>query len=456
MKALGREEATRRLASLTDEQVALLKYDWSLNARDDQRAPGGDWSIWLVMGGRGAGKTRTGAETVRAAVMAGYRRIALVAETAADARDVMVEGDSGILAISHATDADPQGRNTGVPLYEPSKRRLTWKNGALAFTYNAVEPGQLRGPQHDFAWADEVAKWRYDDAWDQLMFGLRLGSDPRCVATTTPRPRKLIRGIRFDEDTVVTGASTYANRHNLAPRFVNRIVRRFDGTRLGRQELHGELLEDTPGALWTLDQIDALRVEKIPGLIRVVVAIDPAASNNEHSDEHGIVVAGIARDGQVYVLEDISRQGSPEQWAQTAIEAYDRHDADRIVAEVNNGGDMVESVIRSTSKAMKATGQRQSEEVAYSKVHATRGKVIRAEPVSALYEQGRAHHVGSFKELEDQMASFTHDYDRSTDGSPDRMDALVWAVTELTGGNVIPTAGVVSVDRTAAGSDEWS
>ena len=326
----------------------------------------------------------------------------------------------------------------------------------VAFTYNAVEPGQLRGPQHDFAWADEVAKWRYDDAWDQLMFGLRLGKDPRVVVTTTPRPRKLIRTIADDPDTIVTGASTYANRANLAARFIERIVRRYEGTRLGRQELHGELLGDVPGALWTLDNIDALRRKKAPLLRRIVVAVDPAASNNEDSDENGIIVVGIGEDDHLYVLADVSLRGSPDEWATAAIAAYDDWDADCIVAEVNNGGDMVVSVLRSTAVAMKLKGERRSDNVAVRTVWASKGKAIRAEPISALYEQGRAHHVGQFNELEDQMSMFTIDFDRKKSGySPDRMDALVWGATELTGGGVAPVVAGVSVER-EDGSSPWS
>ena len=444
------------LQTLTDEQATTLLHDWSLHARDDQYPPGGDWSTWLVMGGRGAGKTRTGAEATRIAVQSGARRIALVAETAADCRDVMVEGDSGILSVCQPGDRDVRGRLCGLPLYEPSKRRLRWRNGAVAFTYNAVEPGQLRGPQHDFAWADEVAKWRYDDAWDQLMFGLRLGKDPRVVVTTTPRPRKLIRTIADDPDTIVTGASTYANRANLAARFIERIVRRYEGTRLGRQELHGELLGDMPGALWTLDNIDALRRKKAPLLRRIVVAVDPAASNNEDSDENGIIVVGIGEDDHLYVLADVSLRGSPDEWATAAIAAYDDWDADCIVAEVNNGGDMVVSVLRSTAVAMKLKGERRSDNVAVRTVWASKGKAIRAEPISALYEQGRAHHVGQFNELEDQMSMFTIDFDRKKSGySPDRMDALVCGATELTGGGVAPVVAGVSVER-EDGSSPWS
>lgn len=400
------------------------------------------------MGGRGAGKTRTGAEWVREQVKAGYKRIALVAETAADARDVMVEGESGILAISDPSDRDIFGNLIGRPIYEPSKRSLTWANGARAWTYNAREPNQLRGPQHDAAWADEIAKWRYPDAWDQLMFGLRLGKDPRALATTTPRNRLFIRQIIDDESTVTTGASTYANRDNLAEKFVNRIITRYEGTRLGRQELHGELLKDVAGALWNLDQFDKIRVEPVEpeAYRRIVVGVDPAGSTEEGSDETGIVVAGIDAHDRLTCLEDISARMSPDEWGRAAVMAYDRWMADKIIGERNNGGDMVESVVRGAAKDLKNKGLRGSAVIAYRSVWASKGKGIRAEPISALYEQGRARHAGIFNELEDQMSQMTIDFDRNKSGySPDRLDAYVWAATELMLGAGVPLVGASDV-----------
>jgi len=340
------------------------------------------------------------------------RHIALVAPTAADVRDVMVEGESGLLAI-----APPWDR----PEYEPSKRRLTWENGAIATTYSADEPERLRGPQHDFAWCDELAAWRYPEAWDMLMFGLRLGDDPRAVVTTTPRPTKLIKALVADPKVVVTRGSTYDNKFNLAPAFLDQIVRRYEGTRLGRQELDAEILEDVPGALWTHGLIDATRVNTVPSLTRIVVAIDPAVSTDEHADETGIVVAGKDAAGHGYVLADLSGRYTPTEWAKAAIAAYRAHGADRVVAEVNNGGDLVEATLRVVDPA-----------VSFAAVHAARGKVARAEPVAALYEQGRVHHLGALPRLEDQMCCFAHDFSRETAGySPDRVDALVWALTEL-------------------------
>jgi phage terminase large subunit-like protein len=382
--------------------------------------PGSDWTTWLVLAGRGFGKTRCGAEWVRACVCGAtplargrYRRVALVAETAADARDVMVEGESGLLSIH------PDGFR---PDYQPSKRRLVWPNGAVATLYNAVEPGQLRGPQHEAAWADELAKWRYgEETWDNLQFGLRLGARPRQVVTTTPKPSKFLRQIMSDPATVVTRGSSYENIANLAPAFLKRIIAKYEGTRLGRQELNAELLEDTPGALWTRARLDELRVAKAPELRRIVVAVDPAAGSGESNDETGIVVAGLGLDGQGYVLEDASLRGSPDAWGRAAVMAYRRWAADRIIGEVNNGGEMVEHVIRTVDKS-----------VPYKAVRASRGKVSRAEPVAALDEQGRVHHVGGFPELEDQMCAFARGFDRASAGfSPDRVDARVWALSEL-------------------------
>jgi len=347
------------------------------------------------------------------------RRIALVAPTAADARGVMVEGESGLLAICPAEER---------PDYEPSRHQLTWPNGAIATTYSADEPDRLRGPQHDLAWCDELAAWRYPQAWDMLLLGLRLGADPRAVVTTTPRPTKLIEALLADPKIVVTRGSTSENRDNLAPAFLDQIVRRYEGTRLGRQELDAEILEDVPGALWSHAVIDAARVAAIPQLTRIVVAIDPAVSSDEHSDETGIVVAGKDANGHGYVLADLSGRYTPTEWARAPITAYRAHDADRIVAEVNNGGDMVEATLRMVDPT-----------VPFTAVHAARGKVARAEPVAALYEQGRVHHLGALPRLEDQMCGFVHDFDRAAAGySPDRVDALVWALSELL---VQPRAG---------------
>jgi phage terminase large subunit-like protein len=360
-----------------------------------------------MLGGRGSGKTRAGAEWVRMMVESGKAtRISLVAPTAADGRDVMVEGESGLLAV-----CPPWNR----PEYEPSKRRVTWRSGAVATIFSADEPSRLRGPQADAAWADELAFWRYPEAWDNLLLGLRLGSDPRCIVTTTPRPVPLIKDLLKRDSTQVLRSTTFDNEANLATEFITDILERYDGTRLGRQELYAELLTDTEGALWTRDVIEDFRVDDAPPLKRIVVAVDPAASANESSNHTGIIVAGISASGDCYVLEDATVKASPAQWAEKAVDCFHRHKADRIVAESNQGGEMVRHTIATVNPR-----------VPVRLVHATRGKFTRAEPVAALYEQGKVHHTGGFAKLEDQLCTWTID-----DPSPDRLDALVWAVSEL-------------------------
>ena len=384
---------------------------WRAKARPEQLLPDGDdWNGVAYIAGRGWGKTRVGAEGTKELVESGKaKRIALIAPTAADARDIMIEGESGILAVSS---------DWCRPIYEPSKRRLTWPNGALAHTFSSEEADRLRGPQFDFAWADELAAWNEPQAtWDMLQFGLRLGSHPRWIVTTTPRPIRLLKDLlaREGRDVVVRRGSTFDNAANLAGPFLEAIREKYEGTRLGRQELNAELLEDTPGALWQRSWIDRDRVTAAPELRRIVVAIDPAVSSHEGSDETGIVVAGIDGRGHAYVLDDISGKFGPDEWARRAVNAYRRWSADRIIAEKNQGGDMVENVIRSVDK-----------NVPFRAVHASRGKVTRAEPISALYEQGKCHHVGECAVLEDQLCGFTSDFDRGRAGfSPDRLDALV-------------------------------
>jgi phage terminase large subunit-like protein len=401
--------------SLADALQRATDGDWRTIARPSQLPPPGKWTVWVFQGGRGTGKTRAGSEWVCDRVRRGVgRRIALIGPTAADVRDVMVEGESGILAVSPAWDR---------PIYEPSKRRVTWSNGAVASLFSADEPDRLRGPQHDTGWFDELVVGRFAAAaWDTFSFGLRVGKNPQACVTTTPKPVRVLRELlaRVGQGVVVTKDTTYANRGNLAPEFFESIIRRYEGTRLGRQELDAELLEDVPGALWQRDKIDETRMTVSPFLSRIVVAIDPAATSGPDADESGIIVAGVGPDGDGYVIEDLSGRYPPTDWAKIAIDAYHRYRADRIVAEVNNGGEMVEHVLRMIDPA-----------VAYKPVHASRGKIIRAEPVAALYEQSRVHHVGSFAQLEDQMCSFSADADRSRGASPDRVDALVWALSEL-------------------------
>jgi phage terminase large subunit-like protein len=397
-------------------ELAVELDGWSILARPNQLPPAGDdWFIWLLLAGRGYGKTRSLVEFVIEKVTAGAaKRVALVAPTAADARDVLVEGPSGILACS-----PPWWR----PVYEPSKRRLTWPSGAIGTLYSADEPERLRGPQHDLAAVDELGSWRRPEAWDNLMFGLRLGERPLCAVATTPRPTKLVRDLvsREGAGVAVTRGTSYENRDNLAPQFFDSITAKYEGTRLGRQELMGELLLDVPGALWTRDRLDELRRSQGPVLQRIVVAIDPSGSGGEEADECGIVAAGIDEDGEAWVLADASGRYQPTEWAKRAIDFYYRLDADRIVAETNFGGQMVEATIRAIDP-----------NVGYRAVSASRGKVARAEPVAALYERGRVHHLGAFPQLEDQMCGFTSAFNRARAGfSPGRVDALVWALTDL-------------------------
>lgn len=404
------------LADLTDEEAVDLRYTWPAWARDKQleeiEAPG-DWAIWLLLAGRGFGKSRVGAEQViKWAREDSHARIALVARTAADVRDVIVEGESGILACSH-----PRFK----PKYEPSKRRLTWPNGAVATTYSADEPNALRGPQHTKAWGDEPAAWQYPETHDNLMMGLRLGAKPQAVYTTTPRPTKFIKSLIAQKTTHTTRGTTYENLSNLAPTFRDQVIGRYEGTRLGRQELEAALLDDNERALWKREEmIEALRVTKIPDLKRIVVGVDPSVNDgtevdNQELAECGIIVGGLGIDGHGYLLDDKSLMGSPMEWAREAVTAYHSRKADRIVAEVNNGGKLVETVIRVVDK-----------HVSYKDVRAARGKLTRAEPISSLAEQGKLHHMGVFPELEDQMTNW-----QPGDKSPDRLDAYVWTFTEL-------------------------
>lgn len=367
------------------------------------------------MGGRGAGKTRAGSEWICEEVQSGRaKRIALVSPTAHDARHVMVEGESGILTVAPSWCR---------PDYEPSRRRLSWPNGAEAFTFSSEEADRLRGPQFDLAWADELAAWTDPQAvWDMLAFALRLGSKPRWLATTTPRPLPLIRSLLKRSDVVVTRATTFDNSANLAPTFLESIKARYEGTRLGRQELNAELLEDFVGALFSRDVLERARYSgRLPQMKRIVVAIDPSGTGGEDDtgDSVGIVIAGLGEDGFGYVLADRTIKASPAVWGLKAVSAYHEFKADRIVAERNFGGAMVQHVIRTVDP-----------NVPYREVTASRGKIARAEPIAALYEQNRIRHVGNLSDLEDQMAAMTGT-GYCGDGSPDRVDALVWALSEL-------------------------
>lgn len=391
---------------------------WTRFARVQQLPPPGGWRQWVMIGGRGSGKTRAGAEWVRAMALGeapiaarAHGRIALVAETLGDAREVMVEGESGLRSLDW----------TAKPVFEATRRRLVFPNGAVAQIFSSEDPEALRGYQFEAAWGDEFAKWKHGEAcFDNLQLGLRLGRQPRALFTTTPRAMPLLKRLMAEEGTVVTHMRTAENAANLAPSFVAAMEARYGGSRLGRQELDGEMLEAREDALFDRAAIDANRVRAAPELRRVVVAVDPPASSGARSDACGIVAAGAAADGTIYVLADASRQGAkPPEWARAAVALYERLEADRIVAEVNQGGEMVEAVIRAVAP-----------NVPVRSVRASRGKWIRAEPVAALYEQGRVRHAGTFPALEDEMTDFGPD-GLSGGRSPDRLDALVWAVTAL-------------------------
>jgi phage terminase large subunit-like protein len=409
--SLPEQERRKLLSSLSDQEALALLYDWDFWARDNQLPPSDiDWFVWLLLAGRGFGKTRPGNEQVIKWAKS-YSPIALVGQTKADVRDTVVElGDSSILRISPPW---------FMPEYEPSKRRLTWPNGAQAIIYSGDEPDQLRGPQHAKAFVDELCKFKYiQDTWDNLIFGLRVGDKPQVVVATTPRPIPTLKQILADSRTVKSTGHTLENRANLPTSFIKYVLDKYEGTRLGRQELAGEVLSDNPNALWHRDWLENLRLREHPPLERIVVGVDPAASSSEESAETGIVVAGVARVGKDmhgYILDDLSLRASPSGWATAAITGYHKHQADRIIGEVNNGGEMVENTIRSVEKS-----------VAYKSVHASRGKELRAEPISALYEQGKVHHIGFFPDLEDQLCEWVPGAK-----SPDRLDALVWALTEL-------------------------
>lgn len=405
---------------LSDAEVLTLSHDWSLEAREAQIPPAGMWRVWVYLGGRGVGKTRTGGEFIRSRVKAGCKRIGLIAPTAADARDVMVEGVGGLMSVCWGGDRDNEGELLGRPVYEPSKRRVTWRNRAIATLYSAEEPDRLRGPQHDTIWADELAAW-FDPqgCWDMAMFGLRMGQDPRAMVTTTPRPIPLLRELVNDKaNTVVSRETTYANRANLAPGFFDQIIKKYEGTRLGRQELNAEILEESDQALWNRDMIEQARLKyNLPPMRRVVVGVDPAITHKAESNLTGIVACGLGIDGLGYVLADSSGRFSPDGWARKAVELYHKHRADRIVAEGNQGGEMVRHTINSVMPNCPV-----------QIVHASRGKQARAEPVAALYEQNKVRHAYPFPELEQQMLTWEPLGDEP---SPDRIDALVWALTSL-------------------------
>ncbi len=412
------------LMNAEDGDIDEIAANWTIFSHRHQRPPdlaanGNPWLTWLMIGGRGAGKTRAGAEWVRAQALGlppfaveKAARIALVGETEHDVREVMIEGVSGLLSV-HAWHERPT--------WLPSRKRLEWSDGQVAQVFSAEDPQSLRGPQFCCAWSDEMAKWRYAEAaFDMLQFGLRLGAQPRQLITTTPRPTALLKRLIADPSSVVTRAATRANAHNLAPTFLQTVMGRYQGTRLGRQELDGEIIEDRPDALWSRALLEACRVSAAPALQRIVVAVDPPASSGKRAASCGIVAAGVTEAGICYVIADDTVSGvTPSDWAMKAIALWHRLRADVLVVEVNQGGDMARTVINEVDPAVPVT-----------KVHASRGKWMRAEPVATLYEQGRVKHAGSFAALEDEMCDFGVS-GLSSGKSPDRLDALVWAIASL-------------------------
>ncbi len=404
----------------TEAEQRALEYLWSFWARPNQLAPATDWFVWLLLSGRGFGKTRTGAEwIIHRAKHGPFFPIALVGQTKADVRDTMIEvGESSLLKSSPPW---------FMPEYEPSKRRVTWPNGMIATVFSGDEPDQLRGPQHGSAWVDELAKFKYPvETFDNLVLGLRLGDRPQAVVTTTPRPIPVIKQLVADSSTHATVGSTYDNIANLSPVFIREVVKRYEGTRLGAQELYGLLMLDTPGALWTRDVLEGTRTKRAPDLVRIVVAVDPGASTNEGSNNTGIIANGLDANRHGYILADATCKEKPAAWGEKVVRLYDNLNADCVVAEVNQGGDMVAHVVRTAAKALFDKGERKTPEIAYKAVRASRGKYTRAEPISALYDQKRVHHVGLFAELEDELCTWVPGED-----SPDRLDANVWGLTEL-------------------------
>lgn len=412
-----RDQAIR---SLSPAKQRELLHDWSFWARPSQLQPGSpgaaidraDWRFWLALAGRGWGKTRVGAETVRQWAENPNERILMVAPVAADVREVMIEGPSGLMSCY-----PPNAR----PIYYPTRHLVSFPSGAIGITRSADEPERLRGPQFTKFWADELCAWRFiDEAWSQLQFAFRLRSKHlRAIITTTPKPLKVLKALVANQRTVVTRGSSYENRSNLADEWFQDVIVPYEGTRLGRQEINAEILEDVPGALWTRQLIEAGRKPGYPApLARIVVAVDPAVSRGENSSETGIIVVGLDWGGHVYVLQDLSMKGSPGEWGRVVVSALASWRGDMIVGEVNNGGDLVESNVRAINA-----------NIPFRQVRASRGKLVRAEPIANLYEQGRVHHVGAgFVQLEDQMCSYVPNSDLD---SPDHMDALVWGITEL-------------------------
>jgi len=418
---------------LSESEISLFEKDWKFNARKEQLIPEGDWATWLIMTGRGWGKTRTGAESVIESVrFGGVSRIHLIGRTVGDVRSVMIDGESGIVNCSPANFR---------PLYEPSKRLLTWPNGAVALTFSSDTPEALRGPQCELIWADEVGSWnRGGYTWSMAMFGLRLGRRPRAIITTTPRPKKFLRKIVSNPRTLITRGSTKENRANLSPIFMEQIFEEYGGTSMGRQELEGELLDEMPGAIFTRKSIDDNRCSNVPDLVRVVIAVDPAVTSHERSNESGVVICGIDENSHFYILDDLSSVAPPDQIMATAVRLYHENMADCIVVEVNQGGDLWRKIINQIDPT-----------VSIQEVRASKGKFTRAQPISSRFEQGKVHFCKAMTELEDQLCNFVPG---SGDNDDDRLDAMVWGITELDSKNQTPINMDISVNHTV-GTLAW-
>jgi phage terminase large subunit-like protein len=404
----------RGLENLSDMDIEsrILRLKWVKQSRPKQLTPDGDWSVWLILAGRGWGKTLTGAQDMAwFALNNPDSRIAIVAPTFADGRDTCIEGESGLISILS---------ENLIANYNRSLGELVLHNGSRFKTFSSDTPERLRGPQHHRAWCDELGSWKYSETWDQLLFGLRLGDNPKVIVTTTPKPIPLVKDLAKRKDVHITSGSTFENKANLAESSLEQLKQRYEGTRLGRQELYAEVLEDVEGSLWSRDLIEKSILpynEKLPDMKRIVVAVDPAVTANKNSDETGIVVCSVDFKGRYYILNDMSGKYTPDAWAKKTVETYESYNADKVIAEVNNGGDLVERVVKT-----------QDANVSYKSVRATRGKFVRAEPIAALYEQKRVKHLERFSILEDQLCSYNPEI---TSQSPDRLDALVWGLTEL-------------------------
>jgi len=397
------------LRELEEKERLSSSYDWLKIARPKQLMPKGEWSMWMLLSGRGFGKTKALTESTRVLINQGRaKRIAIAARTPADGRDVLIEGVSGFMSIF-----PPWER----PLYEPSKSRITFQNGAIGYLYSSENPDKARGPEHDLVVADELAAWKYIELWDNLMLGLRQG-EAKTIIATTPRPTSLIKALVADDNVIKVTGSTFENKQNLSEHYLSFIKDKYEGTRLGRQELYAEILSDTPGALWKISNIDKIRLKNIPeGICRIVIAVDPAVTSNKFSDETGIVVCAKDNDSKGYILKDSSMNGTPNEWASEAIRLYHFYNASAIIAEKNNGGEMITQIIKSLDSSVNV-------ELVWASV----GKRTRAEPVSALYEQGKVYHIGQFDKLEDEMCTWDAGVDKA---SPNRMDAMVWGFTKL-------------------------